>query len=328
MAILKGFDSFIGFRELSTTGSINTVPAEFLFADSFVFNKTVEEVIVPEISVGSRTHKRRVRTGVEATGSVEKKLDPNNGIGLYQYLQAGSLTSASQGSGTFTHTFSEGDDVPSSTRLQFQTSFGGSSATTLNWFNGVVESYSLEATAGGLAQETWNFRFSDHSAAVNTLAAVALTQTPPITARRVSVRLGTSITTASEVAMKSITLNVNNNLIQNRELSTNTVSDLLYEIKEINGTFEATFENLSLYEDFLNNTASAMQIHMESEDITDSVTHYVRFNIPKVFFNGTTPSVDGVGEIVQSVEFSAIFGSNAGYQLQIEVVNSNSVVPK
>lgn len=326
-AVQLGRDSIIGFTEVTqTTRLAGTGPAEQLFTDSFSFTREHAEVIVEEIT-GARSLRRRVQTDVTCNGSFTKSVDPYNGIGLYRHLLTGSITSASQGSGTFLHTFSEGDELPQRERLQFMISEGGNSATSRDWTNGVVESYSLQCGKAGLAKETWSLKFNEHSVALNTAPAIALTFVDPIIGNRTQLRLGTTITTVSIVATRDFTLNFANNIEENREIATNTVQNFTFGVRAITGTFNIIFDSLTMYNNFYNNTSLAMQINLEHPDATSGTNHYVRINLPQIHFNGGNPEVSGLGQIIQPVNFTAIYGSNATYQAQITVFNSTSTVP-
>ena len=332
MAILEGRDSFIGFREITGTAqSPNTVPAEFIFIDSYDFKREKEEQIQEqELGLGVRTPRRRVTGNINCTGTFTRNLDPNNGIALYEYLMTGSVTSTNVAAGDTVlkqHYFFEGERLTSITTLQFTTYAGGDSATALDWFNGIVESYSLNATVNSPVKETWNLKFADHgSTAANTLPTVALTQTDPINFNKAFVRFGATITTVSQAAVQEITLNVNNQPTENREIGTNTLNQHLYGIKQIDGSMNMTFQDLSHYNNFINETAVAMSLLLESVDSTSGTSHSVEHQMPRVFFNGETPSVNDQGEIVLPINFSAIYGSNAGYMHRI-IVNNQDATP-
>jgi hypothetical protein len=328
MAIQLGYNSYLGFTEVATTGSYASVAAEFIYCNSFSFKREREETVIDELT-GSRTLRRRSPGQVTANGTFTRMIDTQNGIGLYKHLLTGSLTSATQttNSATFDHTFSEGDELPSGVRLQFETSVGGGSATTLRWYNGVVESYSLNVGIGSMPQETWNFRFADHTAAVNTVATVAFTQEPPMNFHQVSLRLGATVTAVSDVVTRDITLNVSNNTIEDYRIGTATSERFSHGLKEVNGSFNVVFEDLNLYNNFINNTANAMVIFLQSDEVTSATNHSISFNLPQVHFNGETAEVGDNGEIIQPINFTAIYGSNAGYQLQVVCVNGNASVP-
>jgi hypothetical protein len=331
-APILGYDSYVGFREISSTADLATVPAEFMFIDSISFKRTHEEQIqAQEIGIGDRSPRRRVIGNVSAAGSFTKNVDVSNGIGLYKHLLSGSLTSASVSTATWTHTFAEGDDVDSPsniTRLLFEASYGGNSATTYRWFNGVVESYSLNVAVNAPTKETFNMRFADHTATpINTISTVALTQTDPINFNRCTVKLGSSITTTSIVATKDITLNINNDMIENREIGTNTVADFRFGARSIDGSFVMTFENdMNTYQDFINNTYLALEIVLESTEVTSTTNHSITWKFPKVYVNGETPDVSDINEITQPINFSAIYGSEAGYMVQNVVLNTAAAV--
>ena len=316
MTVLFGYKGYIGYREMTnTTTEVNTLPSEFIFADNYSFISEHEEFLIDELGgVSSRGTRRRQRG--------------NNGISLYKHLLAGSITSASIGSSTFSHTFTEDEEVDGSNtaRLQFETASSGDSATSLRWSNGVVESYALNVSVGELAKETWNFKFSDHGNAINTQATTAFTQTNPINFNRCTVNLGETITAVSVVATRDITLNVNNNMNEDRNIGTNTVERFDFGTKSIDGSFNVVFEDLNLYNRFRNNTATALQITLESDDITSTTQHSIVIRLAQCHFNGQTHQVGDLGEIIQPINFSAIYGSNAGYVMQIVVTNADATV--
>lgn len=326
MTVLLGYNSQLGIRAVSTTAELAANPAEYVFAESFSFKREAERQVIEEIGNLQRSMRRQVQGNVTAMGTLVKAVDPNNGVGLYQYLQSGSITSASLSTALFTHTFSQDDEVPSATRLQFEVAPGGDSATARRFFNGVVESYSLNVAIGQVAKETWNFRFSDHGAVLNSVSAVSLTQTPPINFNKCVIKLGETITACSVVAARDIALNVNNNIIEDRALGTNTVNRFSHGLRTVEGTFNIVFENATLYNRFVNNTATAISVLLESTDATSNTNHSIEFKIPQAHFNGDTPDVGGSGEIIQPIQFSATYGSNAGYQLQIAVINTDTSI--
>lgn len=328
MTILKGYDSYLGFREVSQTTEFATGPAEFLFSDDITLSRTKEEELIQELGFGARGHRRRVTKNIEASLGFSKSIDPNNGIALYQYVLAGSVTSASLSSATFSHTFSAGDDVPSQTRLQFEAAIGGSSATTLRFYNGIVESYGLTVEAGNIAKENFSVKFSNHGSAINTQNTVALTYTEPITSKNVVVSLGLTITAVSSVACKDIALNITNALSENRELGSDEVKNFNYDMLEVNGSFNLTFEDFTKYNTYINETYSALQIALTSKDVTSTTSHSIVWKLPQIYFNGATPAVGATGEIVQPIEFTAIYSTNAGYQVQVVVTNADSAVTK
>lgn len=330
MAVLFGYKGYIGYREMTnTTTEVNTVPSEFIFADNYSFISEQEEQLLPELGgVSARGTRRRQVGNITATGSLTRNIDPNNGISLYKHLLAGSVTSASIGSSTFSHTFTEGEEVDGSNtaRLQFETASGGDSATSLRWSNGVVESYTLNVTVNELAKETWNFKFSDHGGAINTQATTSFTQTNPINFNRCTLLLGETITAVSVVATRDFTLNVNNNMNEDRNLGSNTVERFDFGTKAIDGNFNIVFENLTLYNRFRNNTATAIQITLESDDVTSTTQHSIVMKLAQCHFNGQTHEVGELGEIIQPINFTAIYGSNAGYMMQVVVTNTETTI--
>jgi len=333
MTIQKGYDSIIGFNIFTGTTVANTLASEFLFADNLSFARDQVVQQVDELGTTSRGMRRMEFGDVTANGSIAKSVDPNNGIGLYQFLLAGSVTSASITSGTFSHIFSEGDEVLDSggkvIRLLAEVSPGGQSSTTRIWGNGVVDTYALSAAPGGLPKETWSFRYSDHTAVTNSMSTATLTQTPPIQYSKVSVKLGATISAVSLTCVQDISLNVNNNIIENRELcNTTTVENFDYGKRDITGSFNLVFEDYTHYNNFVNNTSTAISLLLESSEATSGTNHSIQLDLPECFYQGAHPTVDGPSSIImQPINFVANYGSNAGYQIKVTVINSQSSAP-
>lgn len=333
MTIQKGYDSVIGFGIFTGTAIVSTNATEFIFVDSATFSRDQTVQQVEELGFTSRSMRRMEFGDVTASGSITKTIDTENGYGLYQSLLAGSVTTASVSSATFSHTFSEGDEVLESggnlVRLYAEVSPGGKSITTRIWGNGIVDSYSISASPGSLPKETWGFRFSDHTAVRNSITAVSLVTAPPVQYNKISVKLGATITAVSITCVQDITLSINNNVLENRSLcNTTTVKNFEYGKKEVSGSFNMVFEDYTYYNNFVNNTSTAIQILMESTEVTSLTNHSIQIDMPECFYQGAHPNIDGANSIIiQPINFIANYGSNAGYQIKITVINSQTAAP-
>ena len=335
MTIMKGYDSIIGLGIFTGTTIVNTLATEFLFADSISFTRDQVVQQIDEIGLQSRAMRRMEFGDITAGGAITKSVDTENGIGLYQHLLAGSITTTTQtaNSTTFNHVFSEGDEILEAggavVRLYAEVSPGGQSSTTRIWGNGVVESYSLAAAPGGMPKETWNFRFGDHTTVTNSISTASLSETAPIQYGKVILKLGLSITAVSLTCIQDLNLTINNNILENRELcNTFTVENFDFGKRDVSGSFNLVFEDYDDYNNFVNNTATAIQIFMESTDVTSSTNHSLQIDMPECFYTGGHPTVDGPSSlIIQPISFVANYGSNAGYQIKFTAVNDQSTVP-
>jgi len=333
MTILTGFKSSLGFKELTSTSLVTTDPVEFVYVDNFKFNRDQSISQLDEVGIQGRAKKRMMFGDINATGSFTKNIDTENGIALYKYIIGGSVTTASIGSGTFTHTFSESDEVLEAggkvMRLQFTTNLGGQTGTSRIWWNGIVDSYSLNcANTNDVAKETINLKFSDHGSLIaNTMCAVSLTQVNPIVGRKVTIKLGATITVVSVTVAKNINFTINNNVKESRELSgTNTVKDFQYGVKDISGSFDLTFDSHGAYDNFVNNTSVAIQVNLLGDLTTSGTVHSISFNFPECYYTGSHPEVAGTGQLTLPIKFVANYGSNAGYQVNVQVVNSTGTL--
>lgn len=323
-----GQNSFIGFSMASGTAEVaGTGPAEFIRVSNFGFKRDEPEMDVEEL-LQDRAVRRHVVGNVTCNGTFSKAIDPFNGIALYQHLLAGSITSASLTGSNFTHTFSEGNEVTPNTRLQFMISQGGNSATSRNYFNGVVESYALDCATGSIPKETFNLRFSNHGSALNTAPTVSITEAMPVNFNKVSLKLGATITAVSVTAARNFKLNVNNTIEENRELGTNTVSEFRYARREVTGSFDVVLDTAAtnFYNSFINKTYTAINLLMETGESLSATNWSIDWKLPNCIFTGSTPNVDGQGLIVQPITFKAYYSSQASYHIKNSVVNNVSTV--
>lgn len=327
MTIQLGYNSFLGIGVITGTTLVNTGASEFVFFNSMAFTRDQNVSQVQEMGVGGRAMKRMQFGNVTCSGQFTKYVDEYNGIGLYRYVLGGSQSSASIGSGTFTHTFYEGTDVldgGTQVRLQFEPQIGGNSGTTRIWGVALPESYALSARSGELPTESFNFKIQDHTAQRNTITTASFTMIPPINGTKCFVKLGATITVTSITNCTDFSLNISNNILENRNLGTTTVSQFQYGVRNVTGSFNLVFEDYSMYNNFVNNTSTAIEFVMESGNVTSGTTHCIKFKMPECFYTGAHPSVNDMGQIIQPINFVANYSSNASYQVRVEVINSQS----
>jgi hypothetical protein len=327
MTIQLGYNSFIGVGVTTGTALVATAATEWIFFNSATFVRDQNIAQATEMGCGGRAYKRMQFGNVTASGQFTKHVDEHNGIGMYRFLLGGTVTVASVASYTtvYTHTFSEGNETPNNTnpeRLFFEVQMGGNSATTRCWGVGLPDSYSLSARTGELVTENWNFKLQDHTAVRNTVTAATFTQVNPMISTKAFVKLGITITATSITNATDFTLNINNNILENRNLGTNTVSIFQYGNRQVTGSFNMMFENYDQYNNFVNNTSLAMQLVLNGEAATSGTTHNITWNLPEIYYTGAHPTLNDSGQIVQPINFVANYSSNASYQIKCVVTNN------
>lgn len=324
MTIKKAYDSIINIGSYSvTTEKVTPTP---IFVDSITLTNEEDIQRVDEIGLGSRDTRRMTFGNTTSYGSFTRSIDTTSSPWLYRYLMAGSATQSffSGTSLVFEHTFS-GERVNSRLKELFlEVSVGGEESETRYWEGGVVESYSLNISQGSIPKETWGIKFQNHTDATNSITAASLTSEGQIQYRNASISLGVSITSVSLTCMQDFTLNVNNDVFEYRHIGGVTPLSLTLGKQEVSGSFNIAFENYDLYNDFVNNTYTAIQIRLDSPSkVTDGITHHIRFDLPQCYFQGSHPTVDGPSSlIVQPINFIASFNNDLGYKMRIVTVSS------
>jgi len=327
MTIQLGYNTFIGVGVTTGTALVNTSASEFIFFNSLTLTRDQNIAQVPEMGCGGRAYKRIQKGNVTASVQINRYVDEYQGIAMYRFLLGGTVTVASVTgcSAVFTHTYSEGNETPNTTnpeRLFFEVQLGGNSATTRCWGVGLPDSYTLSAKTGDLVTESWNFKVQDHGAVRNTVTAATFTNVNPLMSTKAFLKLGVTITTVSITNVTDFTLNINNNILENRNIGTTTVSIYQYGNRQVTGSFNMVFESYDQYNNFVNNTSLAMELVLNSENVTSGTTHNITWKLPEIYYTGSHPSVNDNGQIMQPVNFFANYSSNASYQVKCVVTNN------
>lgn len=326
MTLHKGYDSIIGYNIQTGTSVIQTSAASFLFAESISFVREQNVQSSNEIGGGGRDDKRIEFGDVSAYGSITRIPDSNNGLSLYQHLLCGSVTSVWDGS-AYQIIFMEGDEVldagSNTIRLNFELSVGGESTTTRVWGNGVVESYTLSISQGSPPKETWNFKFSDHTDVIDSVSSVSLIMAKPFSGNGGYVSLSPTVTTLTITAVQDFTLNINNNILEDRALcNTTTVRTFHYGKREVTGSFSMVFHDYTAYNSFVANTYTAITVLMKEGGDTGQ---YMAIQMPKCYYTGGHPSIDQAsGLIVQPINFVAHYPSLTSYD-SVTFVAANAI---
>lgn len=80
----------------------------------------------------------------------------------------------------------------------------------------------------------------------------------------------------------------------------------------VTGSLEIYFKNGNLYDKFINNTATSIDLR-----VTDGTTTYV-IDLPNIKFTGGDPTVSGIdADVVLPLDFQALYNSTIGATLQI-----------
>ena len=129
-----------------------------------------------------------------------------------------------------------------------------------------------------------------------------------------SIRIGNAGGTATPVAtITAIDLNINNDTSAAFVVGDCSASGLEYGMATVSGTISAYFENMDLYNRFLNETESRVEFTLSN---AANVRPYT-FVIPRAKFNSGDLPVSGPKSRILTVGFSAIYDATSQTVLQV-----------
>lgn len=118
---------------------------------------------------------------------------------------------------------------------------------------------------------------------------------------------------SSLASVTSIEFSVNNSLSPTFVIGSSTTPQLEYGRAEIEGTITAYFEDLSLYNRFINEVESAIQVDVQDPGATNTYS----FFFPKIKLNGAEAPVQNPQSRLITIPFVALYDSTEGSNLVI-----------
>ena len=109
---------------------------------------------------------------------------------------------------------------------------------------------------------------------------------------------GVALTTA----LQGIALEIGNNLRTKPQVGSRSPVDIGYGFIDVTGTITAYFEDLALYNKFINHTQSSLSFRF-----TDGENNVMEFTIPRLFFSDGNPTTPGGNQdVTLPLEFTAV----------------------
>ena len=285
----SGMNSQLGFAAEGTYGTY-TAPNRFSEFTSESLSLEIERMV----SAGLRAN-RRVPLSSQWTagrrnvsGSLEMEL-LTHGQGLLWAHAFGST--ATTGTGPFTHTYSPGDMQTQSLTIQIGRPAVISAVVHPFSYTGCkINSWEISASAGEIATVTFDILGRDETTAQTLAAATYPAAAVPMTFVHGALTIG-----GTAVAVNSITVSGNNNLRDDRYfINGSALRSLPIEGGKREYTFdaEAEFLDLTLYNRYVNGTEAALVLTFTNGANIFRVTGNVRHD-------GGTPTVGGPDILMQ-----------------------------
>jgi hypothetical protein len=190
---------------------------------------------------------------------------------------------------------------------------------------GVVDSLAINYERG---------KFVDYEAKLKSKKGVTATLTPSITTenkflpQHVTFKLASTqsgLDVASALSIKSLKLNINQNIEDDDVLGSIAPADFLTKNFVIEGELEAIFQNESDFKtQFLANTGKAMRIDLKNTDVTigSAANPEIKIDLYKVIFKALNKPVK-IGDIMmQSLSFKAHYSISDSKMVQVTCVNA------
>lgn len=135
------------------------------------------------------------------------------------------------------------------------------------------------------------------------------------------VREGTGAGAHADMDVLGFTMNISNGIRQQYKLGTFGASGLKHGDFVVTGTLQAYFENSTLFDKFLNQSATALSIAISDEATSEGVGNAYIFDMPNVRFTDGQRVAGGRNQdIIAEMSFQAIYSGEAaaaGHTLKI-----------
>jgi hypothetical protein len=103
----------------------------------------------------------------------------------------------------------------------------------------------------------------------------------------------------------SLDLSVDNSHAKNFSIMTNTVRDFTTQRCKVTGTASVFFEDSTMYNKFVNGTASSLDLKL------DNGTNTFQITLPNIKYTGASKPIGGAGPVTMSMPFEALYDGTA-----------------
>ena len=331
----SGWQSIIGV-EPQLTSTLFVTSTNFLAFNSESMKKEIEEVKLPHLR-NSRDYHRRVMTSENVGGSIEADLDASSDAVMY-LLKSGMggtvSTAVVSAAVSFTHTFSPGDmetnGASAGSALMRAVSIAVRKGSTNTFDNSFcrVNSFTIAAEAGGVATVAFELLGQSQTASLTMGAgAVSFSTVTPVVFDGITILTGDSITNISAEAFTNFEFTVNNNLDDSqRQLGSRNRKQIPVGMREVTLTLGQRFDTLTSFNRFIQNTATAIQIKLDSQQtITGGETTYSMYiDVPQSYFNSNQVEVGSPDVLMYECNVAAIHDSEQSYVCRLRVTNGTT----
>jgi len=305
MAIGSGIASQLGIAVETTYNTAVTVARFYEFTSEAInYNKkTVEGLGLRAGGLLPRSQ-RRVVTTFDATGDIMLDL-PTNGLGLLLSAATGSIPSPTTlTTGVYSYAFTLGDVYSKSLTVQVGVPEYTGTVVPKTMTGTKISSWELSVAAGGLATG----KFTVDSAGFTTTQSLA-TASYSANGSIFHFAEGALTVDGTSVAnVKDFTLTVDNVLKVDRYNLGNSgakAEQVINGFRKITGKLTAEFTDLTLFNKYLNDSVTALNLTFTGATIAGSYKQSLSITVSAVKFDADTPKVPGPNVVDLAMTFTA-----------------------
>jgi hypothetical protein len=272
----------------------------------------------------ARLSGRRQISTRTAAGQVKLEVVTNGFGRLLKHILGSTPTSAQQASTTaYLHTFNLGDQLGKSLTAQKQIRDGaGNAVGTFTYPGAKVIDAEFSISVGNLLDLTLNLD------AQNEVTSVAAATASFLAGHPYSFKQGTLLMDGSAVAnVKDCSIKVANALdVARFFLGSNGLKAEQADngFVTVTGKLTAEFVDLSLYNRFQNDTATALVLDFEGNQISGIYNEMFKITVPEIHMSGESPKVGGPGTVTTSVAFEGLAPSATTSAVKFEYMSTDT----
>jgi len=332
MTVYLGYDSALGVAKEITAGAFVTSTAFIEFnSESLAYMREEKKI---ESLNGTRDFIKRFQ-GIESVdGSIDFDLTvaSDAAMNILKQCFGGTVSSVANTAGTaYLHTMNLGD-------MENNASTGAAEmrAISISVRRGATHRWNMQGcrvnniTISGEIGETVKVSaeiLGMTASVTSTGPAIVISDVMPVVFTGVTIKKGTTIGAATTTCYTSFELSINNNLNgDQRCLGSRTRQVIPPGRREITLSLGQRYTTLTSWNEFLQNTATAIQILLDSGKTigVGATTYSMEIDLPLCYVNSNHPQVGGPDILENGIELAVMRDTTLGYPMITRVWNGSA----
>lgn len=314
MPLASGLGGQLGLSDEVTYGTFVAPSRWFEFTDADL-NFERERIDSEGIRAGRRVLHRWAAGVQRVSGDIEMELAAQGFGILFKHIFGGVSTS---GAGPYTHTFTPGDLTGKSMSVQIGFPDVGGTVRSMSYLGVKVEEAEISAAVNEYAKLSLSI-YGNHEDTGQTLGTASY----PATLSPFVFTHGSLSVAGSGFDVRSVSLTINNGLATDRHFIRTTTPERSKEpleatLRDVTGTLEADFTDLTAYNRYVNGTEAAMVLTFNAGASAQlTITMNVRFD-------GETPTFNRDDLLALSLPFKAVSATSDAAAITAVLINGDS----